>query len=306
MEIGLCMVVKDEARRIVDCLEPIHDLFDDVAIVDTGSTDGTPALLARRFGVRALQRSLDPDRCDCLCDPRRAALEALRTPWILMLDADERLARSSLERLVAMPGDTPEAGYFGRWINHVPGDAFEDYKLFLFRTGFVPVGLVHDVVQHDIRRQGHTASWLPGLVIEHRPDALRFPQKATRYRQRLMCALAQQPEYQRYRWFLGYMDFREQRPADASHHLQAVIEAASTAFPVETLNSAMVLAELHARAGDGTGVERTVRWALGFHAAVERDFEVAVNLRLRPWLDRALDCARSGHLEAVRAYRFAC
>ena len=41
MDVGLCIVVKDEARQIVDCLKPIHDLFAQTVVVDTGSTDAT-------------------------------------------------------------------------------------------------------------------------------------------------------------------------------------------------------------------------------------------------------------------------
>ena len=39
--IGLCMIVKNEARVIRRCLESVLPLLDYVLIVDTGSNDGT-------------------------------------------------------------------------------------------------------------------------------------------------------------------------------------------------------------------------------------------------------------------------
>ena len=74
MRIGLCMVVKDEATQIEACLAPIRDLFDAVAIVDTGSTDGTPAILRRNLGVEPIHVPLDESRCHCLSEPRAQAM----------------------------------------------------------------------------------------------------------------------------------------------------------------------------------------------------------------------------------------
>src|SRR5262249_6598386 len=37
----LCMMVKDEQDNLPDCLGPLRDLFDEVLVADTGSTDRT-------------------------------------------------------------------------------------------------------------------------------------------------------------------------------------------------------------------------------------------------------------------------
>ena len=161
MKIGLCMVVRNEAHQILACLAPAVGAFDEVAIVDTGSTDGTPETVRHELGITAQAKSLDRGRCNCLCDARAAALAQLSTPWVMMLDADERVERSALDALRAMRDDEASAGYFGTWMNHVGADPpFEDYKLFLFRQGVRPRGLVHDVAQHDIRARGLRARWL--------------------------------------------------------------------------------------------------------------------------------------------------
>jgi hypothetical protein len=84
-----------------------------------------------------------------------------------------------------------------------------------------------------------------------------------------------------------------------------VLDSQPRDFPVECLNSCMVLAEIAARAGDAAAVADVVETALRFHALVANDFEVAVNFRLKPWFDQALRDAAAGNLAAVRAYQFA-
>ena len=301
------MVVKDEAHRIEACLAPILDLFDQVAIVDTGSTDGTVDVLRDNLGVDPASMALDDARCRCLSDPRGHAMQRLTAPWVLLLDADERLPRSTLERVRALPDDPAVAGYFGRWENHLDGVApFDDYKLFLFRKGLRTVGLVHDVAQLDLRTQGLHGEWLDDLVVAHHPDAVRHDSKMMTYRARLQCAIARDPGFVRYHWFLGYMDFLEGRLDDAVHSLERAARSRDRGFPVETLNSAMVLAEIHARLDRAEQAQATLDDAIAFHDSVATDFEVRVNTRMRPWLRAARTHARERRLDDIRAYRFAC
>jgi glycosyltransferase involved in cell wall biosynthesis len=301
------MAVKDESHQLIECLEPVLDLFDQVAITDTGSRDGTPELLQSRFGIRVLHRKLNADRCDCLCDARNAALGELSTPWVWLLDADERIDRESVLQIRSMVDDTRAAGYFGQWINHIPGEqSFEDYKLFLFRRDLRPIGLVHDVVQLDIRSRGMQAFWLDGLRVKHFPAPNQRSAKAARYRQRLRCAIRKQPDFYRYHWFLGYMEFREACLEAATELLSIAAGACSRDYPVECLNSAMVLAEIQARQGDMLALEKTLKRARDFHRQAADDFEVRINFRMGPWLAAAAEHCARGRLDLIRAYRFAC
>ena len=46
--VSLCMIVKDEAASLATCLGSVADLVDEIVVVDTGSTDATAAVAARR------------------------------------------------------------------------------------------------------------------------------------------------------------------------------------------------------------------------------------------------------------------
>lgn len=49
--LSLCLIVKNEERHLAGCLDSVRDLAGELIVVDTGSTDQTPAIAAR-YGVR--------------------------------------------------------------------------------------------------------------------------------------------------------------------------------------------------------------------------------------------------------------
>ena len=305
-KLALCMVVKDEIHRIARCLEPIADLVDQTIIVDTGSTDGTPDLLRHRFGIAVRHGSLDASQCFSQSTARNAAIALADTPWILSLDADERVDRQAIVDFRRAGEETGIDGYFGRWVTHLPGEEpLEDYKLFLFRNGFLHRGEIHENVQLDIRMKGGRASWSEALRVDHCPEPARQTGKAAWYRQRLECAIERDPAWYRYYWFLGYLLFRSGDWDAATGFLTTAAESGSTLFPVECLNSRMVLAEMQAGSGRPGDVRRILEAAADFHAQVADDFEVRVNFRLAPWLRQAANALRRGALGEIRVYRFA-
>jgi tetratricopeptide (TPR) repeat protein len=81
------MIARNEERMLPACLASVRGLVDEVVLVDTGSTDATREL-ATGLGARVYQRPWDDD----FAAPRNLAIERAVGDWILVLDADERLA----------------------------------------------------------------------------------------------------------------------------------------------------------------------------------------------------------------------
>jgi glycosyltransferase involved in cell wall biosynthesis len=305
MDIGLCMIVKNEAARIRRCLAGIKDLFADIVIVDTGSSDTTIEILRDELGIPVIACPRRIDANFTLADARNLALSRVKAPWVLNLDADEQVSRAALEKLVRSADPKEIAGFFCAWNTHENGHVIDDYKLCLFREGIRQHGLIHENAQYDFRRRGLEADWLEGLTIEHHPDPQRAGHKTKHYLLALRAAIGQDPGWLRYHWFLGYMLFRGDRHEEASRHLCEAAGAQSPSFPVECLNSAMVLAHIRAMTGDRCGSDSVLGAALRFHGNVADDFEVKVNFRLRPWIETALNHCRNGELERISSYPFA-
>jgi hypothetical protein len=85
--ITLCMIVRDEERFLAGCLASVRGAVDEIVVVDTGSNDNTRQI-ALDAGARVVDHVWEHD----FAAARNAALPHVTTEWILVLDADERLA----------------------------------------------------------------------------------------------------------------------------------------------------------------------------------------------------------------------
>lgn len=96
------MIVKNEARCLARCLDSVQTIVDEIIVVDTGSTDGTPEI-AKNFSAKI-------SRFDWVNDfsaARNFSLEQAGGDWVLVLDADEfasdALAREIREFIQGQP-----------------------------------------------------------------------------------------------------------------------------------------------------------------------------------------------------------
>jgi GT2 family glycosyltransferase len=95
--VSLTMIVRDEEANLPACLASVAGLFDELVVVDTGSTDRT-AEVARSFGARVF----DFVWVDDFAAARNAALARARGDYAFWLDADDRLEPEHRERLGAL------------------------------------------------------------------------------------------------------------------------------------------------------------------------------------------------------------
>lgn len=300
------MLVKDESARIERCIDSVKDCVDEFLITDTGSGDGTPELLKEKYGILVSHGNLEESRCLCKQDLRNKNFSAVKTDWILILDADEVVIGNLPEALSFLKANTKSTdGGFALWRNELPDQpAFDDYKLFLFKRRFRSRGLIHDNAQLDIREKEGSAVWLDQFWVRHLPEPSRLTEKRELYMRRLKCAISLEPDWLRYYWFMGYMNFLAKDFNLAEISLKKCGFSSSSIFPVERLNSLMVLADIYASTGRYDDLSETLHFAQNLLATVHNDFEVKINRELASWFDNAQAALHRSDLEVIRAYRF--
>lgn len=88
--LSVCLIVKDEEELLGECLDSVAGIADEIIVVDTGSTDGTIEI-AKSRGAKVHSHEWKDD----FAEARNALLRKARMDWVLMIDADERLAPDS-------------------------------------------------------------------------------------------------------------------------------------------------------------------------------------------------------------------
>lgn len=92
MLVSACMIVKDEAWCLRECLQAITKFVDEIIVVDTGSVDDSQDI-ARSAGAKVIPGPSIRQGYD-VC--RNIALEHASCEWILRIDADEQIDDSSI------------------------------------------------------------------------------------------------------------------------------------------------------------------------------------------------------------------
>lgn len=131
--ISVIVIVKNEAHDIRDCLASVHGWVDEIIVLDSGSTDGTQAI-CREFGATVVETDWPGFGLQ-----KQRALDTARGPWILSLDADERVSPALRDEILASVKANGadlfrvprQSNYCGKWIRHSGWSP--DYVTRLFR-----------------------------------------------------------------------------------------------------------------------------------------------------------------------------
>lgn len=98
--VSVLMIVCNEADRIEDCLKSVHGWADEIIVLDSGSTDGTPEI------VRRYTDKLWITDWPGYGPQRNRALEKVSCEWVMTIDADERMTpelRDEIDRWLSDP-----------------------------------------------------------------------------------------------------------------------------------------------------------------------------------------------------------
>ena len=147
--LSVAIITKDEEANLPGCLKSVA-FARQIVVVDSGSADGTLEI-ARDFG------------CDVFTEPwkgfgpqKQMAIDRCREPWVLVLDADERIppeTEKAIRQVVSggeggAPGYSfPRKNFFqGRWIRHMGWWPDRITRLFRNGRGRMTEAAVHEAV----------------------------------------------------------------------------------------------------------------------------------------------------------------
>ncbi|HMY50506.1 MAG TPA: glycosyltransferase family 2 protein [Rhodocyclaceae bacterium] len=133
--LSVIVIVRNEAALIAQCLDSVT-WADEIVVVDSGSTDGTPEI-CRRYTDKVF---VTPD-WPGFGPQKNRALDLATSDWVLALDADETISIPLATEIAATIALTPHdvyavkrlSSFLGRPIRH--GDWWPDEVPRLFRRG---------------------------------------------------------------------------------------------------------------------------------------------------------------------------
>lgn len=147
--LSVVIITKDEEKNLPECLETIA-FANQIVVVDSGSTDKT-VKIASDFG------------CDVFIEQWRGfgpqkqfAINQCINPWILILDADERIPQETAHTINHVISDAttitcgfsfPRKNFFqGRWIKQAGWWPDRVVRLFRKESGCMTQAKVHEAV----------------------------------------------------------------------------------------------------------------------------------------------------------------
>lgn len=143
-KVSILINIKNEERNIAEVVES-SDWADEIVVVDDGSTDRTLEILA---GIKEDKLKIFKRKSNGYVEPaRNFAISKASNEWILVLDADEEMPQTLVERLQEIADRMEQIDYvrmprknliFGRWMRY--SGWWPDYNIRFFKKGKVKWG----------------------------------------------------------------------------------------------------------------------------------------------------------------------
>jgi len=161
--LSICMIVKNEGENLPPLLESIAPLGAELVVVDTGSTDSTVAI-AKAAGAKVVSWAWRSD----FAAARNVSLDHATRPWVLWLDADDRMPTESVKKILDIASAEPERGVSFLVKNTTDGGStgseFSQIRMFPNHPRLRFVGAVHEQVYPSLVALGLPLDYTDILV----------------------------------------------------------------------------------------------------------------------------------------------
>ncbi|MBL7999373.1 MAG: glycosyltransferase family 2 protein [Candidatus Kapabacteria bacterium] len=204
--IGVAFIVRNAAATLARAVESVRFIANQIVVVDTGSTDGTPQLAAR-LGAEVYFREWDND----FSAARNFALRHIRTEWILSLDADEELDEASFRAARHLMA-SPETGGLNLVIaNILTPDGGTEHRhrytrIFRRNPAIAYTGKIHEQIAESILDAGYGIAETE-ILIRHNGYINTDAGKIRRNAELLRAQLAENPRDEWTAYHLGLTEF---------------------------------------------------------------------------------------------------
>ena len=170
--LSVCMIVQNAEKTLDLALESLNGVYDELIVVDGGSTDST-CEIALRYGAKVIHSAWTGN----FSDQRNVSLKEVKSDWVFIIDADEFIDLKTLEFLRYLKAngtqlDTEHFWITRKWIspfskNHYVSSAphYPDWqhRIFRYNQSLAYSRPIHEGI-HGLTKPGET---LLDLCVYH-------------------------------------------------------------------------------------------------------------------------------------------
>lgn len=218
--LGLALIVKDEEKDLPILLESVKGIFDEIVVVDTGSSDGT-----KRVAAAHKAKVFDFRWIDDFSAARNFAFSKISSEWTCWFDADDVLKPEDRKKLLDLK---PKLGAADAYLFHYnySQDEFGNSTCMLYRHRIVRTS---GKVQWRQPIHEHLAipfGWRQertDIVVTHRRTAEAMTRDSGRNLRILEKAVKAAPQDQRLRFYFARELEQAGRRGDAIREFEAYL-----------------------------------------------------------------------------------